>query len=286
MAEQLSKRYASDTDPGVHSAIDWLFRTKWDLGPRLDSLDQAWRGQKASAGRDWFVNAEGVTMAIVHVSQPLEFERGSPEDEVGHEYDERIHTARLDRSFAIAAREVTAAQFERFLASDPASRRPGAGNAPSPCADCPVLGVDWLAAVAYCNWLSRRENLQPYYLIQNMRLPAPNPDGLGYRLPSEREWEYACRAGSQTSRPHGASEAFLVDYAWFLPNATKRAHPVGGLKPNDLGLFDMLGNAFEWTEDRYVSRHRPCELRIGPHRCEDRDSFTRGTGCASGRLIQ
>jgi len=252
VAERLSKLYASDADPGVHSAIDWLFRTKWNLGPQLDSLDQAWRGQEVPAGRNWFVNAEGVTMAVVHVPKPLEFETGSPEDEIGHEDDERILAARLDRSFAIATREVTAAHFERFLKSDPKARRPGAGNAPSSGADCPILGVDWLAAVAYCNWLSRREKLQPYYLIQNMVTSVPHPDGLGYRLPSEREWEYACRAGSRTSRPHGASEVFLVDYAWFLPNATKRAHPVGGLKPNDLGLYDMLGNAFEWTEDRYV----------------------------------
>jgi len=252
VANRLRELYASDADPGVHSAIDWLFRRKWNLGRQLDSLDQSWRGQEVPAGRNWFVNAEGVTMAVVHVAKPLEFKMGSPEDEVGHEDDERIHAAWLDRSFAIATREVTAAQFDRFLESDPKARRPSAGNAPSSCADCPVLGVDWLAAVAYCNWLSRRENLQPYYLIQNMVPSVPHLDGLGYRLPSEREWEYACRAGSRTSRPHGASEAFLVDYAWFLPNATKRAHPVGGLKPNDLGLFDMLGNAFEWTEDRYV----------------------------------
>jgi len=252
VAERLRRLYASDADPGTHSAIDWLFRARWGLGRQLVSIDQSSRGPEVSAGRNWFVNAEGVTMAVVRVAKPLEFEMGSPEDEDGRDSDERIHAVRLDRSFAIATREVTVVQFERFLASDPKARRSGVGNAASSCADCPVLGVDWLAAAAYCNWLSRRENLEPYYLIREMVLSVPHPDGLGYRLPSEREWEYACRAGSRASRPQGASEAFLADYAWFLLNAAKRANPVGGKKPNDLGLFDMLGNAFEWTEDRYT----------------------------------
>jgi len=215
-------------------------------------LDQSWRGKQVSADRNWFVNTEGVTMAVVSVAKPLEFERGSPEDEDGRDSDERIQAVRLDHSFAVATREVTVAQFEQFLASDPQARRPGAADVPSARADCPVLGIDWMTAAAYCNWLSRRENLQPYYVVQAMALSVPHPEGPGYRLPSESEWEYACRAGSRASRPHGASEKFLVDYAWFLANASKRAHPVGGLKPNDLGLFDMLGNAFEWTEDRYT----------------------------------
>ncbi len=109
-----------------------------------------------------------------------------------------------------------------------------------------------MAAAAYCNWLSRRENLQPYYVVQGTELSVQDPAGMGYRLASESEWEYVCRAGSRASRPHGASEELLIDYAWFLSNAGKRAHPVAGLRPNDLGLFDILGNAFEWTEDRYM----------------------------------
>jgi formylglycine-generating enzyme required for sulfatase activity/serine/threonine protein kinase len=252
VTERLRTRYASDADSGTHAAIDWLFRSKWGLGCQLDSLDESWRGKQVTADRNWFVNSEGVTMAVVSVTKPLEFERGSPEDEDGRDSDERIQTVVLDRSFAVATREVTVAQFEQFLAADPRNRRPGAVSSPSARADCPVLGIDWMAAAAYCNWLSQREDLPPYYVVQGMALSVPHPEGLGYRLPSESEWEYACRAGSRSSRPHGASEEFLVDYAWFLSNASKRAHPVGVLKPNDLGLFDMLGNAFEWTEDRYT----------------------------------
>ena len=245
----------ADADPGTHAAIDWLLRTKWDLGRELDSLDRVMAGQaELAAGRNWFVNTEGVTMAVVRVAKPLEFEIGSPEDEDGRDSDERIHTVRLDRSFAIATREVTAAQFERFLASEPRGPPPRRCEArPPSCADCPVLGIDWMAAAAYCNWLSRRENLQPYYLVRGHgALGASIRMGLGTGSP--RKVNGNSPAGPARARLDrtATSEEFLVNYAWFLSNATKRAHPVGALKPNDLGLFDMLGNAFEWTEDRYT----------------------------------
>jgi formylglycine-generating enzyme required for sulfatase activity len=76
----------------------------------------------------------------------------------------------------------------------------------------------------------------------------------GYRLPTEAEWEHACRVGSVTPWSHGEAEDLLGKYAWFLPTSSGRAHPVGGLRPNDLGLFDMHGNAWEWCHDRYEDR--------------------------------
>jgi formylglycine-generating enzyme required for sulfatase activity len=75
----------------------------------------------------------------------------------------------------------------------------------------------------------------------------------GYRLPSEAEWEFACRAGALTSRYHGESESLLGKYAWYTKNSLDRwMLPVGSLKPNDLGLFDMLGNALEWCQERIM----------------------------------
>jgi formylglycine-generating enzyme required for sulfatase activity len=71
----------------------------------------------------------------------------------------------------------------------------------------------------------------------------------GYRLPTDAEWEYACRAGSVTSRPHGGGDDLLDHYGWYARNAPGRAVRVGSLKPNDLGMFDMLGNAWEWCHD-------------------------------------
>jgi formylglycine-generating enzyme required for sulfatase activity len=75
----------------------------------------------------------------------------------------------------------------------------------------------------------------------------------GYRLPTEAEWEYGCRAGAVTSRYFGETEELLSKYAWHQKNAQERTWPVGRLKPNDLGLFDMQGNVFTWCQERHKS---------------------------------
>ena len=76
----------------------------------------------------------------------------------------------------------------------------------------------------------------------------------GYRLPTEAEWEYACRAGAATSRYYGQSEELLAKYGWYMKNSGERSWPVGSLKPNDFGLFDMHGNAYAWCQDRYTNQ--------------------------------
>jgi formylglycine-generating enzyme required for sulfatase activity len=73
----------------------------------------------------------------------------------------------------------------------------------------------------------------------------------GYRLPTEAEMEYACRAGAVTSRYYGETEELLAEYGWYLKNSKERTWPVGGKKPNDLGLFDMHGNVWNWCQERY-----------------------------------
>ena len=84
-----------------------------------------------------------------------------------------------------------------------------------------------------------------------MRLAPNYLERTGYRLPTEAEWEYACRAGAATSRSYGESVELLEKYGWYSDNSQARGWPVGSLKPNDLGIFDMHGNVFNWCQERY-----------------------------------
>jgi formylglycine-generating enzyme required for sulfatase activity len=108
----------------------------------------------------------------------------------------------------------------------------------------PVETVSWLEAAEFCNRLSVQAGLQPYYQI-NQDGAALN-QGNGYRLPTEAEWEYACRAGTGKAR-YGA----LDEIAWYEKNSKGRPQDVGLKKPNGWGLYDMLGNVWEWCEDLY-----------------------------------
>ena len=127
-----------------------------------------------------------------------------------------------------------------------------------------VIAVSWYGAAAYCNWLSEQEGLpkgQWCYLPNRdgaydagMSIPADVLKRTGYRLPTEAEWEYACRSGTITSRYYGVSTDLLGKYAWYQANSREHAWPGGSLIPNESGLFDMLGNVFEWVQDRY-GRH-------------------------------
>jgi serine/threonine protein kinase/formylglycine-generating enzyme required for sulfatase activity len=250
--------YEHDPDSGTHGAAEWTLR-QWEQAEKLKEISGRLKG-KETGSRRWFVNSQGQTFAVI--DGPVEFRMGSPPAEPERDEFETPHRQVIAHRFAIADKEVTVEQYQRF-----ARENPQFGFAQSyldkfsPDPSGPMINVSWFGAAAYCNWLSKQEQLpedQWCYLRNErgeydagMRIPADVLKRKGYRLPAEAEWEYACRAGTVTSRYHGLSIGLLEGYAWYVGNSKEHAWPGGTLRPNDLGLFDMLGNVYEWCQDRF-----------------------------------
>lgn len=126
-----------------------------------------------------------------------------------------------------------------------------AGENPYTLADPnkPVDSVTWMDAIEFCNKLSGISALTPCYILDNEHEIIFNPESNGYRLPVEAEWEYACKAGT-TGHRYGK----IDEIAWYKENSGGHSHEVGTLKPNDWGIYDMLGNVWEWCNDIYDER--------------------------------
>jgi formylglycine-generating enzyme required for sulfatase activity len=259
LVKRLEQTYRDDPDPGIHSAVEWLLR-QWKQTDIVEKIDRELATGKVNGKRRWFVTArQGHTLAVI--PGPVEFTMGSPENEPHRHPGETPHQRRIPRPYAIATKEVTVGQFKEFLKANPDLREwrlTESRRLEGEPDDNPVLGVNWFVAAQYCRWLSQQEGIgqdEMSYpslakIKDGMPLPADHLARTGYRLSTEAEWEHACRAGAVTSRPYGIGDRLLERYARYNRNGHGRAGPVGILKPNDLGLYDMLGNAWEWCDDR------------------------------------
>jgi formylglycine-generating enzyme required for sulfatase activity len=152
--------------------------------------------------------------------------------------DETPHTVSVS-AFYLDKYPVTQELYERVLGINP-SKQKARNN--------PVEKTQWTDAVRFCNAASELEGLKPAYNLETWECDF---DASGYRLPTEAEWEYACRAGSTGKYCFGDSEAELARYAWFKPFSQGRPRPVGQKQPNAWGLHDMHGNVWQWCHDWY-----------------------------------
>ena len=264
--KKLLDLYRNDPDPGIHGATDWLLR-QWRNEDQIKAIDKELgklrpptlsvdHGESSSKGniRRWYINSQGQTMVVVPGA--VEFQMGDGKGQ---------HREQIGHSFAIAAKEVTVDQFQRFLKENPRVQVKNADRY-SPEASCPMNSVSWYNATAYCNWLSKKDGIpedgwcygpnEKGEYAEGMKLMS-NPDKRkGYRLPTEAEWEYSCRAGALASYSFGEPWELLDKYGWYNLNSPNRTQPVGSLKPNDLGLFDLHGNLWEWCQGRYLQHEK------------------------------
>jgi formylglycine-generating enzyme required for sulfatase activity len=189
------------------------------------------------------------------------FEMGSRS---GRDEEKPVHKVWID-SFQMDRHEVTQAQYEK-LGKVEAFPNPSHFQG----ADLPVEQVTWPQAARFCNARSRREGLQPCY---NEDTGACDFEANGYRLPTEAEWECACRAGTSSGYSFGDEARQLGDFAWFADNAGKKTHPVGRKKPNPWGLFDMHGNVAEWCQDVYDPNYYKSSPEKAPRGPEEGNEY-------------
>jgi formylglycine-generating enzyme required for sulfatase activity len=183
----------------------------------------------------------------------------------GREDERPVHRVWVD-GFLMDRFEVTQAQLRRYL---PAVRSRFKGD------ELPAEQLNWDDAAEYCNKRSEAEGLTPCYRRDAQGNWHCDFAADGYRLPTEAEWEYACRAGSGGAYFFGDEAARLGRYAWYVDNAGGKTHPVGRKRPNRWGLHDILGNVAEWCHDAYDPGAYPQGERRNP-----RGPVERGEDCA------
>jgi serine/threonine protein kinase/formylglycine-generating enzyme required for sulfatase activity len=268
LIEQLLAVYRSDPDAWIHAAAEWLLR-KWKPGDEIAAINEELQQRKETLAatnanqRQWYINRQGQTFVILDAG---EFQMGSPIGEAGRSPNERMHRRKIDRRMAISSTEVTHKQWQVFSHANPGMGWHIAGEELEGyvrSGDSPMLGMTWYEAVWYCNWLSKMDEIpedQWCYEKSDEDQYGPGMKAkenfwelTGYRLPTEAEWEFACRAGADTKYCYGQTESLLSRYAWYRENSDHHTHPVANLKPSDFGLFDMHGNVFEWCFDASVN---------------------------------
>jgi formylglycine-generating enzyme required for sulfatase activity len=230
-----------------------------------------------------------------------EFSLGASRRDPGRRANEVLHPVRLERMFYIQTTEVTNAQFRLFQASHDSGQVDGNSLNRE---HQPAVQVSWQQAAAFCNWLSRREGLPPFYTEKQGIITGFNPQATGYRLPTEAEWAWVSRVDGENLRrfswgdafpPEGTVENVADNTSAYVTgrilNGYTDGHvvsaPVGSFPPNQNGLFDLGGNVAEWVHDVYTIPPSSGVVKVDPLGSQTGDNFTiRGASWALSKLTE
>lgn len=249
----LSNWFTAESDALTHSAAGWAL-WKWELEvPEL-------RVSARPEHRNWHVNSLGMTMLVipdgsfVRLFPAKTMLDPGPGQSLISTRTTLAQTVTLTHPFLLADREVTLEQFLQFV-RDPDNSDAGTLSDPESNSryndrytssdEHAVHHVSWASAAMFCNWLSQKEGLTPFYEgeIGHSWKSSFNLQADGYRMPTEAEWEYACRAGTVTTFSHGDDESLLDRYQ------SQHSELPGTKLPNGWGLFSLHGNLAEWVHD-------------------------------------
>ena len=231
---RLRELCSSTSSPGVHSAAEWTLRAWGQTDAVVLAIEES-QARQQGATRPWRIDPSGITMVRLEMPE-------SP--------------GQTKHRFEISTKEITRSQmkslFQQLGRSDALSLRV------APDYECPQISVTWFDAARFCRWLSEQNGVSEEQMcypglsrIQvGMLVPSDFMQRTGYRLPTEKEWAFACRALTVTRRFHGDDVQHVKYYGWSQANSMGITWPVGSLKPNPFGLFDVYGNVWEWCHDR------------------------------------
>jgi hypothetical protein len=251
LTPRITHIHRTDGSAAVHAAAEWLLG-KWGH----KSEDHLAKGGDEDESRRWYVNGAGITM--IKIAGPVTFPMGVTPKEPGvmdaeKTMIEKQYRATIDCSYDIGMTEVTIGQYLRFVRDRPNQDDNSRYSQQAKISlEAPITQVTWYDAAAYCNWLSQLEGIPPDQwcyepnaegrFAEGMKIAEGWQSRRGYRLPTEAEWEYACRGRAATSRCYGDAEELLPKYAWYAAKETVSPMPVAQLLPNAFGTFDMHGN--------------------------------------------
>jgi formylglycine-generating enzyme required for sulfatase activity len=270
LAQFAARLEAEDDDPGVHSAAAWFalqlreWKQEETLGggarggaPRLDAARAAY---DPTGRRGWFTVQLRRWRLTFSVFRPGGVLLGSPDDESGRAENEGPpQRTRITRSFALCRAEVTRGEFEAFMEATKTYGLPDIGEWSAGAAE-PVVAPTWIEAMQYATWATAVAIGKKLGIVYTFGLQEPArsraflrlPLRIGsFRLPTEAEWEYACRSGTETAFSFGSDRSLLNRYGYFADNAGQRTYEAGLLRPGPTGLFNMHGQCWEWCMDWY-----------------------------------